>query len=615
MSQLAAPVSMPPEAHACQPKTVASNTRPGLQSTPSRLPKEAAIPGLQTTGQPLPTVLRNDFEPFFGHSLSRIRIHNDDSAHLAATRLGADAFAHGSHIAFAANRFRPETVGGRRLLAHELAHVVQQGMPVAVDTEKRPKTESWTLPPLAEQQADNAAQAYLAGRAGPGLSRFAPGIACTVKTNGGEFDTDVYIPTNDAPKAPAKGGSTIGKRVGAAIRLRFTPNDLVEADLIGTVQTVRTLMSKTPGGPVDALNPPTAHMGSRALVKGESDPGRFIDQTDLGGSGKQSAPNTSPLYATNALQGAIPKSLTDGVPAPQSTGTGKGYGKDTFGEHGYRKKKPDGSFEVKNATLDDRPGSTIAFNKQEFEMKFEVAALALSGPMANTYLGSVEWGWKCDASGTATVEPAAIKLVSPGLPTGAFVDAGKKWNAAKTVKDPKSNKTLDTIDLPLPASATETSSKPAGERSTGEMLVALGSVNSTLTTAKDVDKSAKNLEKNAMQQALNTRQVIVDVKVNKTEDWTGADEVYALLKSGSKRARTPVKNLNDGQSGRFTLPLPALMPVNGPIHVQIYDEDLGTFFDQDDLIVNMPWQAPYGAIRNPRSLDGADYDVHVRFDQ
>ena len=76
-----------------------------------------------------------------------------------------------------------------------------------------------------------------------------------------------------------------------------------------------------------------------------------------------------------------------------------------------------------------------------------------------------------------------------------------------------------------------------------------------------------------------------------------------------------MKNLNDGQSGRFTLPLPALMPVNGPIHVQIYDEDLGTFFDQDDLIVNMPWQAPYGAIRNPRSLDGADYDVHVRFDQ
>ncbi|MBS1144033.1 MAG: hypothetical protein H6R14_1439 [Proteobacteria bacterium] len=610
MSQFANPVPMPAEVRACQPNTAASDVRKCLQSTSSRFPREASIPGLQSTGQTLPASLRDHFEPFFGHNFSRVRIHNDDNAHLAAIRLDADAFAHGSHIAFAANRYLPDTVGGRRLLAHELAHVVQQGMPVAVDTEKRPKTKLGPLPQSAEYQADIAAQACLAGRRAPALSRFAPGIACAVKTNGGQFDTDVYAPTNQPPK----GGGKIGKRVGAEIKLRFTPNELVEADLIGTVQTVRTLMSTKVGGPVDTLNAPTPHMGARALVKGESDPGRFIDQTDLG-AGKKPAPNTSPLYATNAQQGDIPKSLTDGVPPPETTGAGKGYGKNTFGEHGYRKKKLGGGFEVKDATLADGPGSTITPSNREFEMKFEVAALALSGPMANTYLGSVEWGWKCDASGTATVEPAAIKLVSPGLPTGAFVDAGKKWNAAKTVKDPKRNKTLDTIDLPLPASATETSSKPAGERSTGEMLVALGAVNSALTTAKNVDKNAKTLEKNAMQQALNTRQVIVDVKVNKTEDWTGADEVYALLKSGNKRARTPVKNLNDGQSGQFTLPLPALMPINGPIHVQIYDEDLGTFFDQDDLIVNMPWQAPYGAIRNPRSLDGADYDVHVRFDR
>ena len=609
MTRFAHPVVAAPAARSDRPTLAAQGWLAPEKAVASA--ESGALHKLPAIGQPMANNLRREFEPFFGHDLSRVRIHNDAQAQASAGELGADAFAHGSHIAFAANRYLPDTVGGRRLLAHELAHVVQQGMPVAVDPEKRPKTEPLQLPPAAERQADNAAQAYLSCRPGPALSRFAPGIACAVKTNGGQFDTDVYAPTNQPPK----GGGKIGKRVGAEIKLRFTPNDLVEADLIGTVQTVRTLMSTKIGGPVDTLNAPTPHMGARALGKGESDPGRFIDQTDLGGSGKQAAPNTSPLYATNAVQGGIPKSLTDGVPAPETSGPGKGYGKDTFGEHGYRKKKPDGSFEVKNATLDDRPGSTITPSNREFEMKFEVAALALSGPMANTYLGSVEWGWKCDASGTATVEPAAIKLVSPGLPTGAFVDAGKKWNAAKTVKDPKSKKALDTIDLPLPTSAVETSSKPAGERSTGEMLVALGSVISALSTAKDVDKNAKTLEKNAMQQALNTRQVIVDVKVNKTEDWTGADEVYAQLKSGSKRAKTPVKSLNDGQSGQFTLPLPALMPVNGPIHIQIYDEDLGTFFDQDDLIVNMPWQAPYGAVRNPRSLDGADYDVRVRFDK
>jgi len=61
--------------------------------------------------------------------------------------------------------------------------------------------------------------------------------------------------------------------------------------------------------------------------------------------------------------------------------------------------------------------------------------------------------------------------------------------------------------------------------------------------------------------------------------------------------------------------LPSLMPINGPISVQIYDEDTGTFFDRDDLIVHMLWQPPYGGIRNTRSRDEADYDVVVRFNK
>ena len=560
------------------------------------------VPGLNGPGTPLAADLRQTFEAFFGHDLSRVRIHTDTSARAAAGELDADAFASGAHIAFAANRYRPGTVGGRRLLAHELAHAVQQGM-------TQPAADTTFLPPRAEQEADLAAAAFVAGGSPPGLSPFRPGLArAPVKTNAGEFDTDLYTPTNTPPK---KGG-TVGKTIGANICLRFTPNDLVEADLIGTVQTVRTLRATKAGGPVDATSFPTAHKGTMALGKTDSDPGRVIDQTD---TGTKNAPNTNPLYATDAKPGAIPVQLTDAVPAVEAAGAGKGYGQDTYGEHGYRKKKADGTFDIKPATLQDHPNRTIAFAKQEWVQTFEVSALALSGPMANTYLGSVEWGWKADAAGAATLEPPAIRLISPGLPSGAFSDAAKKWNAAKTVKDPKSKKTLDTIDLPLPTSATETSNKPAVERSTGELLLALGGVDTTLTTAKDVDKNAKTLEKRAMEQALAGRQTLVDVTVKKTEDWTGADEVYALLSSGSKRLKTPVKSLNDGQSGSFALPLSGLLPIKGPIGVQVYDEDTGTFFDRDDLIVNMLWQAPYGAIKNTRSLDEADYDVRVRFNK
>ena len=586
-----------------------ASTRPGLQAAKSAAkpaataPREHA-PALPAGGQPLPGALRQEFEPFFAHDLSRVRIHVDQPARQLATHLAADAFALGNEIGFAANRFRPDTVGGRRLLVHELAHVVQQGAMPAVDADKMPKT----LPPAAERQADSAALACLAGRPGPLLSRFQPGLACAVKTNGGEFDTDHYTPTN----VPPRRGGTVGKTIGASIRLHFTPNDLVEADLIGTVQTVRTLRATKAGGPIDATSFPTPHKGTLALGKKDSDPGRVIDQTD---TGTRRAPNTNPLYATDAKPGAIPKTLTEAVPAPETAGAGAGYGKDTFGEHGFRKKKPDGSFEVKKATLADSPNRSIEFAKQEWVQTFEVSALALSGPLANTYLGSVEWGWKCDAAGNAALAPPAIRLISPGLPSSAFTDAAKKWNAGKTVRDPASRKPLDTIDLPLPTSAAETSSEPAAERGTGELLVSLGAVDKTLTTAKDVDKNAKALEKRAIEQALGGRQALIDVNVKKTEDWTGADEVYALLKSGNKRRKTPVKSLNDGQSGSFALPLPALMPINGPITVQIYDEDTGTFFDQDDLIVNMAWQPPYGATRNTRSLDEADYDVRVRFNK
>ncbi len=352
MSQFAAPVQAPAKAAERQSKLPASAAHSDLLATRSG-----------SAGQSLPARLCDEMEAFFGHSFAQVRIHDDAGAHLDATRLGADAFTHGSHIAFAANRYLPDTVGGRRLLAHELAHVVQQDMPVAVDPEKRAKTEAWALPPAAERQADNAALAYFAGRPGPTLSRFTPGIACAVKTNGGEFDTDRYAPVN----RPPRGGGVVGKTIGANIDLHFTPNDLVEADLIGTVQTVRTLRSRRAGGPVNATSFPSAHKGTMALGKTDSDPGRVIDQTD---TGTRRAPNTNPLYATDAKPGAIPSKLTDAVPAPETVGPGAGYGKDTFGEHGFRKKKADGTFEVKKATLSDSPTRHIEFARQEWMHTF-----------------------------------------------------------------------------------------------------------------------------------------------------------------------------------------------------------------------------------------------------
>ena len=77
-------------------------------------------------GEPLPAE-RRFFEERLGFDLSRVRVHADRPAAEAARALDAEAFTVGRDVAFADGRYRPSTRDGRGLLAHELAHVVQQG--------------------------------------------------------------------------------------------------------------------------------------------------------------------------------------------------------------------------------------------------------------------------------------------------------------------------------------------------------------------------------------------------------------------------------------------------------------------------------------------------------
>jgi hypothetical protein len=82
---------------------------------------------LQGGGQPLPRSERAFFEPRFGYDFSSVRIHTDAHAAEAARVAKARAFTVGEDVVFGAGHFAPETPAGRRLLAHELTHTVQQG--------------------------------------------------------------------------------------------------------------------------------------------------------------------------------------------------------------------------------------------------------------------------------------------------------------------------------------------------------------------------------------------------------------------------------------------------------------------------------------------------------
>lgn len=78
------------------------------------------------SGEPLDASTRAFFEQRVGQDLSSVRVHTDANAQQAATQIGAKAFTFGHHIAFAGAQYEPGTAQGKALLAHELAHVLQQ---------------------------------------------------------------------------------------------------------------------------------------------------------------------------------------------------------------------------------------------------------------------------------------------------------------------------------------------------------------------------------------------------------------------------------------------------------------------------------------------------------
>jgi hypothetical protein len=77
-------------------------------------------------GRPLEAGTRAGFEHRFGYDFANVRVHDDARAAAAASALSAAAFTAGPHVAFRPGLYRPGTPAGRYLIAHELAHVVQQ---------------------------------------------------------------------------------------------------------------------------------------------------------------------------------------------------------------------------------------------------------------------------------------------------------------------------------------------------------------------------------------------------------------------------------------------------------------------------------------------------------
>jgi hypothetical protein len=108
-----------------------------VDSTDRQLPKQAEAVDDHVLGSPphpLDAPARSFMEPRFRRNLANVRIHTDAAAATSAESLGAAAYTYGHHIVFNQGQYDPRGRAGLRLIAHELAHVLQQGRGRAAET-------------------------------------------------------------------------------------------------------------------------------------------------------------------------------------------------------------------------------------------------------------------------------------------------------------------------------------------------------------------------------------------------------------------------------------------------------------------------------------------------
>ncbi|MFO0589342.1 MAG: DUF4157 domain-containing protein [Polyangiaceae bacterium] len=144
-----------------QAPSAATVTAPASRAAEPAAASTASEPSF-SGGSPLVPSTRTRMESAFGRSFEGVRVHTDARAASFANDHQAEAVTTGQDIAFGHSRYRPGTEGGDRLLAHELAHVVQQGG--VAHGPPRAKSEVSTPNEPAEMQADAAAGRVMSGQ-------------------------------------------------------------------------------------------------------------------------------------------------------------------------------------------------------------------------------------------------------------------------------------------------------------------------------------------------------------------------------------------------------------------------------------------------------------------
>lgn len=391
----------------------------------------------------LPSKLQSNMESSFGHDFSNVGIHTNSQK---AVQMNARAFTQNEQVHFAPGEFNPNSAGGQNLIGHEFTHIAQQRAGVVKPTKALKKGVMVNEDKSLESEADSFGKKAVRGEAiskyrsaGLGMRssvRTAQAksnvVQMAVSTMGGTWDTDNY--SLITPSTPE------GLR-GVYIKLKFQPNNTVNAKKIGLTQSVRSIKKNR----VYYVNNDNFYR-DRAIKSADAQSiSGSIASTDEGTHIDRIKSRNNPIYGSNVMSAG--QTLEDTPMDNNSTSDPTRVGSrrvdptaNATYQLGYNYTDTGGSRQSKDAMLSDRPTRNNASINSEHI--FETTALALQGAQQGTYYGSIRWGWQTDSKGNFSKLP--LSVVSQGVPSSTFLKAAEIWNANK------SSTGGDRLDLPVP---------------------------------------------------------------------------------------------------------------------------------------------------------------------
>lgn len=278
-----------------------------------RSAQDAPNPGQETRtaleqsgrGQPLPPVTRQGMERSFGADLSNVRVHTDAQADKANRELNANAFASGQDVYFGQGKFQPETPQGKHLIAHELAHTLQQKeAPISRKTMERENDgEKAISSPEKEGKLPIAAQSE------PG----APSVSQPGDPNEREADKAADQVAAGKPVAvgtitPSRGNEHRFAAHSISRQPAGTPkselSDVPPTTAAGTGEKERKDIQRNPAGTAAAPAAPATPPGANAAGVSLASP-RFTVPDALQNRFDQSGHAEIPVYLGKLAQGTI----------------------------------------------------------------------------------------------------------------------------------------------------------------------------------------------------------------------------------------------------------------------------------------------------------------------